>query len=121
MKYVIILSLLLAGIHDYRTGEIPDTCSVVIVICCLLSKTYHLDISILIFLVLTLFSLLELIGFGDVKLISAISLYVGQNVFYGLLISSLSCMIYFLITKKRYVYFGPYLSLGFILVLLFLH
>ncbi len=69
---------------------------------------------------LTLFSLYGKIGFGDVKLISAFTLYAGELIFVSLAAASSLALLYTVFRKNRHdlpVPFAPFLCVGFILIL----
>ena len=86
---------------------------------------YLINISILIFIfcILSLIMRLinkELIGGGDLKLIVAMTgLVRGLDIFYVLFISSLICLIIYMILlsktkKKKEIFFGPFLCIGYL-------
>ena len=59
----------------------------------------------------------DYLGLGDIKLISALTLWVGPfGIAPSLLISSLSGLLFLVIMRRRQLPFGPFLCLGFLLV-----
>lgn len=59
----------------------------------------------------------DFLGLGDVKLISALTLWVGPSgLAPAILISSLSGLAFLLLTRRVELPFGPFLCLGFLLV-----
>lgn len=113
--------LLFVGIHDYKTGLIPDSCSLFFI---LLSIYYHQwmiqDAFILLFFCV-LFNLLGWLGIGDTKLICSFALFHGPITYYGLFLACWICLIHHLLNKEepKIIYFGPYLAIGFFFILLF--
>lgn len=109
----IICSFYIASIIDYQVGEIPDICHLLILFFSI-PKNFYFALSIL---AIGLFlSHLQIIGFGDIKLLSVLSLHLSYTSFcLGLFLSSILALIY---QRQRIIRFAPYISVGFLLVLL---
>lgn len=123
---------------DYNYYIIPDRFNLVILILglCLLSNSvfnetsiqgriYGLASMVIISILLILFMKYthkEIIGGGDLKLITAISLLIGwQNALCSIFVASIiALLIYpFWKTKRKLIPFGPFLSLSFMIIYLY--
>ena len=117
-KYVILLIpvLYLAAWNDYCCGEIPNLCWLIILLVTMVHGEYNWISCIVTFLFTTFFALQEMLGFGDVKLLSIWALYRGEHIIYALFFASvLAFIMTSLKQKKGTIMFAPYLCVGFLL------
>jgi Flp pilus assembly protein protease CpaA len=125
---LLIAPLMYQMILDYETLELSDELSLMIFIYGLfymmLSKSKLVIYPTFIITVLyTILSILGPVGFGDVKLIIGLSLFINNYLsllFYPMLLAVIIEAIKTIITKKRNEYFpfGPYIILSFYFVFL---
>ncbi len=112
--FIVFSMLYMASAVDIKTGEIPDLCWFIIMC---LGNFHYLDKALIILFVGTVLSLIKVVGFGDIKLLSALSLHLNVYLFiWALLISCLAALFFI---KKRTLKFAPFISIGFFIVLLF--
>ena len=123
---------------DYNYYIIPDRLNLVILVLglCVLSNAEFNDTSIqmriygfILTMIISILLLLfmkcthkEIIGGGDLKLITAISLLIGwHNVLCGIFLASIiAILIYpFMRSKRNLIPFGPFLSLSFMIIYLY--
>ena len=108
--------LLLASSTDTACGEIPDLASIGITVLSFLQQTRYPYTAATVFILFTICSLFEKIGFGDVKLITAWTFMRGLRILYALPIACvLVLVIYPYNEKERRIPFAPFLSIGFLL------
>lgn len=111
----------LAGATDYRCGEIPDMSWLGILFLSFLYREWNWTWALLVFVCLLVFAHFNWLGFGDVKLISAWTLFCGWHILQTLFLASILALLVRVITKKENetIHFAPYLCLSFCLDLLF--
>ncbi len=112
--------LYLAAATDLRCGEIPDLCSIGLVV---LSspKDIHLQVYIFTVILCVILSSLGFMGWGDTKMILAWSISYSRYFF-----TALACACLFALCnsagrlkKRQEIRFAPYLTAGFLFVMLF--
>ncbi len=112
--------LYLAAMTDLRCGEIPDLCSIGLVV---LSSPWGMDLRIYAFTALfcVVLSSLGILGWGDTKIILAWSISYSRHFHTALACASLLalCISSGKMKKKQEIRFAPYLSAGFLFVMLF--
>ncbi len=111
-----------ASVHDLKTMEIPDTCSLLLL---LIAVFHHEKNSLCYALPLALagasMAFAGALGMGDVKYTVGYTLIAGRRVFAALAIASSLALICLCIKKESgtaRIPFAPYLSIGFMLALL---
>lgn len=109
-------SLLYLSLVDLRLKIIPDRCHIFHL--CILFLFYksqlHIGFSFCIFLLFSILAYKQLIGFGDVKLLSTFALIFSLNqLLYALSIASISALCTYTFFKEKEIPFAPFLSLGF--------
>lgn len=121
MKTIIFLnSLLIIGIIDYFTFLIPDICLIILAILTILNFNYYnLFYSFLLFAITFSYWKKNKMGFGDVKLLTILSLLLGKSIFLIIICSLVIVMLVNLIKKVDKIPLGFYLSFSTI-VLFFL-
>lgn len=121
MKTIFFLnSLLIIGIIDYFTFLIPDICLIILAILTILNFNYYnLFYSILLFAITFSYWKKNKMGFGDVKLLTILSLLLGKSIFLIIICSLVIVMLVNLIKKVDKIPLGFYLSFSTI-VLFFL-
>ncbi|HHV01421.1 prepilin peptidase [Defluviitoga tunisiensis] len=112
MKIIIFLnSLLLIGIIDYFTFLIPDTCLIILIILIIFNFNYYnLFYSFLLFIISYSYWKKDKMGFGDVKLLSILSLLLGKSIFSIIICSLFIVILVNLIKKTDKIPLGFYLS-----------
>ncbi|MBR2669072.1 MAG: hypothetical protein IKE36_04660 [Solobacterium sp.] len=112
--------LYLAAVTDLRCGEIPDLCSIGLLV---LSspKGLHMQIYILTVILCVILSFLGLMGWGDTKIILAWSISYSRYFFIALACACLLalCNSAGKLKKRQEIRFAPYLTAGFLFVMLF--
>ncbi len=111
--------LFIASLSDIRSSQIPDTCSLLIVLSGLCSTGVKSAGWACITLILfSFFAMREMLGWGDVKLIAAVSLHLGADIFRSLIIACILCLGYAVWKKESLpaeIPFAPFLCIGFML------
>lgn len=109
--------LYLAFYVDEECGEIPDICHVWIVFISFLFHKTHYIYSLSILCIGAILSYFKWIGFGDIKLYSALCCMVGKPIILVIIGSSYIGLIYYFLKKKERLFpFAPSIILSFILV-----
>lgn len=119
---IFILALIYGGYYDYKKRIIPDKVHLIIIISSFLTNFYPLD-SILglfvlpIFFIVPVFYKEDSVGGGDIKLVGAISFFLGlKNGIIAIIIGLLLAIVFSLLVLKRDRFdsfpLGPYLAAG---------
>ncbi len=109
---------LFAAVSDIRTGEIPDLCSILIIIYTGYCRSFDPGCLIILF-VTTLLSINELLGYGDAKLLTAWSFLYGLSTWKAVSIASFTALPFALANRKtRQIVFAPFLCVGFLFCLI---
>lgn len=117
---IIINSIIFAGYIDYKKFIIPDTSVIIILIVSLFNfSIYNLIISIIIFLLLLNFYKKKKMGFGDLKLLTVLSLYFGYEIFFIIIFSIILIIILNFKKEQAKIPFGFYIMFG-VLINLFM-
>ena len=107
----------LAFYVDEECGEIPDLCSIGIICISIFFKRTHLFSLIIVFSIGSILSYFKLIGFGDIKLFSAMAFFIGEKIIYVIFGSSYIGLFYYFIKKKERIFpFAPSIVCSFILL-----
>ncbi len=108
---------LIISAADIRTLEIPDAGWIAVTVLALLVHP-HYEWAFAVFFILLPFSLKEMLGFGDVKLCTAMAMFAGFRIVVVLQIASLSALLFMLIKKgsRIRIPFAPFLCIAFIAV-----
>ncbi|NLP22760.1 MAG: prepilin peptidase [Erysipelotrichaceae bacterium] len=121
---LLFIALYLASFVDIKHKEIPDL-SIFIIIFIIIYFKYHQNylLSIYIVIIGSILSYLNLIGFGDIKLLSVLSYFIDLNNFIlALFISSFSTLLYLILTKQykkgAVIYFAPFISISYFIIIL---
>ena len=111
--------LVYASFSDLETGEIPDLCSISLfcygISCC---RNEQIICACIILGTGTVLSVLDLLGFGDVKLCASWTLTCGMYIFTALFAASLAALCISVIKKESAsvrIPFAPFLAAGFII------
>ena len=123
---ILMSTLVYAAYTDAYSGLIPDRCHVLIVLAYLLSGPADLRLQglyvVIVFVVLYLIAKFSKgLGYGDVKLIASISLWLSAyELIWMICIASTSALLITCLTKikKDKIRFAPYLSVACFVVLL---
>lgn len=105
---------------DIRTMEIPDAGWIIIAAYALFSGPQWLPAAA-VFLILFLFSLKNMLGFGDVKLCAAMALLAGYRIVIIIEAASLLALLFCLLSKKGSgvrIPFAPFLCIAFLFAVL---
>ncbi|BBE31575.1 hypothetical protein OSSY52_17160 [Tepiditoga spiralis] len=117
---IVLNSLLFAGIYDFFKFIIPDTTILIIIGVSIFNFNFLSFISsIIMFFITFYFWKNKKMGFGDVKLLTAISLFYGNNSFIILILSIISVFIINIKEKEKKVPFGFYIFIGSIIFYLY--
>lgn len=109
---------LFAAAADLRTGEIPDLSSLLILIYAAYCRVFD-PFSVIILFVTTLLSINQMLGFGDVKLLSAWSVLFGSGTLKAVMTASFAALPFALLNRKtRQIVFAPFLCIGFLFCLI---
>ncbi len=112
--------LYLAAVTDLRCGEIPDLCSIGLLV---LSspQDIHLQVYVLTVILCVILSSLGFMGWGDTKMILAWSISYS-----GYFFTAFACACFLALCnsagrlkKRQEIRFAPYLTAGFLFVMLF--
>lgn len=113
-----MLCLLVLSITDIKYGEISDMALIIILITILFNYSITLYPAIFCLIIGAIMSYCNLIGFGDVKLISIYALIFNyEQILLMLFLASLFALFY-RHKKEQTIKFAPYLSLASYLILL---
>ena len=110
---IFILSLLMAATVDHFSGEIPDRCSLMILLSSL-SHCFSVKGMMAMSWMIPL-AQLNLLGWGDVKLMMAAGSYLGPfSIFSAMILACWSALPYCLCRKKRrkHIPMAPWLAAG---------
>lgn len=105
---------------DIRTMEIPDAGWIIIAAYALFSDPQWLPAAA-VFLILFLFSLKNMLGFGDVKLCAAMALLAGYRIVIIIEAASMLTLLFCLLSKKGSgvrIPFAPFLCIAFLFAVL---
>lgn len=109
---------LFAAVSDIRTGEIPDLCSILIIIYACHCRSFDPGCLIILF-VTTLLSINKLLGYGDAKLLTAWSFLYGLSTWKAVSIASFTALPFAMTNRKtRQIVFAPFLCVGFLFCLI---
>ncbi len=109
---------LFSAVSDLRTGEIPDLCSVLILVHAVYCRIFDPGCLLILF-VTTLLSINRLLGFGDAKLLTAWSVIYGLSTCKAVSIASFAALPFALSNRKtRQIVFAPFLCIGFLFCLI---
>ena len=109
---------LFSAAADLHTGEIPDLCSVLILIYAVICRTFDTGCLIILF-VTTVLSISKWLGWGDAKLLTAWSVLFGLNTWKAVSIASFAALPFALSNRKtRQIVFAPFLCIGFLFCLI---
>lgn len=102
---------------DIRTMEIPDAGWITVTVLAVLQDP-HYEWAAAVFLILLPFSLKDMLGFGDVKLCTAMAMFAGFRIIPILQAASLAALLLILIKKGSRVRipFAPFLCIAFLIV-----
>ncbi|MBE6128548.1 MAG: prepilin peptidase [Erysipelotrichaceae bacterium] len=117
---ILLLPVLLwISLSDIRTMEIPDTGWFIIALLAVMTRPFWLY-GAGVFLLLLPFSMKDLLGFGDVKLCTAMALLAGWRTVIVLETASLLALLFFAYKKGscQKIPFAPFLCSGFLAALL---
>lgn len=118
---------------DIKCYLIYDDCNLIIFLCGILYFVYQFNnkllseciimwIFIVVMVIINKILKKELIGFGDLKLMFSMSLYLGLiGSWFSLFIASILGVISGMLLKKRLIPFGPYLVCGYISMFIYLN
>ena len=102
---------------DFKMKEIPTSASFLLILFFYKNIGFNLS-NILLILFLFICSLLNFIGFGDIKLLFILSFTFSDIFIKILLLSSFICLIVN-INKKEPIAFGPYICLALLILIVF--
>ncbi|TGG89312.1 prepilin peptidase [Geotoga petraea] len=102
-----------AGIVDYYKMFIPETSVIIILIISLINfDIYNLIYALFIlFITLVLYNTKKF-GFGDVQLLAVMTLYLGFNIFYIIILSMILVFIFNFNRKEIKIPYGFYIMLS---------
>ena len=110
---IILNSLFIAGIYDFIKFIIPDMIVLIIIGTSILNLNFlSFFSSIIMFFITFYFWKNKKMGFGDVKLLTAISLFYGEKSFIILIFSIISVFIININEREKKVPFGFYILIG---------
>ncbi|MGM0641058.1 MAG: prepilin peptidase [Thermotogota bacterium] len=113
--FIFINSILFAGIVDFYKMIIPDISSIIILIISFINfDIYNVFYASFILFITLVFYNSNRLGFGDVKLLTTITLYVGFEIFYFLIISAFIVFSINFNKKETKIPFGFYIMLAII-------
>ena len=119
--YACVPPLLLCAWTDFERNEIPDLCHIVPIALSLMSHSARFTEAFLMFLILIPFVHTEKLGAGDLKLLAAYTLLLGEDIVFAVLTACLTALILHRKRPDAEVFaFGPYLSSGIFLILFLL-
>lgn len=123
LSIVVLPILFLASIVDSTCGEIPNFCHILLLLWAFMTSTFHFPIALGIFLIGSLLSYFQLLGFGDTKLLTCWSLLFGKSTLFGLTLSCYIALVIYLCKKEkvRQFPFAPYLAIGLFLASLWFY
>lgn len=113
--------LLLASYIDIKKRIIPDTINIIILIIAIVINKGNIKNNIIpaliIFLITYIVAYITNDGFGggDIKLLTALALYIGDKIYIITLIAAVTGLIIGLIKKQKNIPFGPYIAFGYII------
>lgn len=117
LKILIFNSFFVIAIIDYYKFFVPDSVLLLILISLIINKyflnIFNIIISSLVFLICFYYWKNKKMGFGDVKLLTIMALYLNYHVFYVIIISIFTILIVNLFKKSEVIPFAFYLFLGF--------
>lgn len=113
--FIFLNTVMFAGIFDFYKMIIPDTTNLII----LTISIINFDIYNLIYAFFILFITLVLynqrkFGFGDVKLLTTITMYIGFDIFYIIILSMVIVVIFNFNKKEIKLPYGFYIMLSII-------
>lgn len=113
LDFTFVNAILFAGIVDYYKMFIPETSVIIILIISLLNfDIYNLIYALFIlFITLVLYNTKKF-GFGDVQLLAVMTLYLGFNIFYIIILSMILVFIFNFNRKEIKIPYGFYIMLS---------
>ncbi|SDC90632.1 Type IV leader peptidase family protein [Geotoga petraea] len=113
LDFTFVNAILFAGIVDYYKMFIPETSVIIILIISLINfDIYNLIYALFIlFITLVLYNTKKF-GFGDVQLLAVMTLYLGFNIFYIIILSMILVFIFNFNRKEIKIPYGFYIMLS---------
>jgi hypothetical protein len=113
IDFTFVNAILFAGIVDYYKMFIPETSVIIILIISLINfDIYNLIYALFIlFITLVLYNTKKF-GFGDVQLLAVMTLYLGFNIFYIIILSMILVFIFNFNRKEIKIPYGFYIMLS---------
>lgn len=113
LDFIFLNTILLAGIVDYYKMFIPEICIITIFIVSIFNfDIYYLIYTLFIFFITLVLYNTKKFGFGDVQLLTTMTLYLGFNIFHIIILSTIFVVIFNFNKKEIKIPYGFYIMLS---------
>lgn len=126
-QIIILASGTISAYTDHKTGEIPNQLTLPLIglgiVLSVLNQTWsYFAIGLLVFFLATMAYQKNVMGGGDIKLLTGMALIQGPYIFAFMMLGGLAALTYMILKKKEQTTLGPFLLIGVLLTyaLLFL-